>query len=86
MTDNMKTVLITFAEKPTKDYPLAVVIIDPASNWPLHRSQEHLCRSLRDARILGNGICMGAHRAAAHDQTWPVNPTLDDRLVEQSFT
>lgn len=81
----MKTVLITFAENPTKDYPLAVVICDPSnSHWPRGRSQEHLCRSLRDARILGNGICMGAHRAAPGDHSWPVNPTLDERLVEQA--
>jgi hypothetical protein len=83
MTNNLKTVLITFAEKPTPDYPLAVVIIDPASNWPRHRSQEYLVRSIRDGRILANGMCMGAHRAAAPgDITWPVNPKLDERLTD----
>ncbi|NKL08408.1 hypothetical protein GFL39_26420 [Rhizobium leguminosarum bv. viciae] len=82
----MKTVLITFAERPIKDYPLAVVVIDPESRWPLHRGQEHLVRSLRDARIYANGLCSGAHIAAPSDRTWPVNPTLDERLVEQTLS
>lgn len=81
----MKTVLITFAASPTKDYPLAVVVLDPESNWPLGRGQEHLCRSLRDARLYANGICAGAHIAKREDRTWPVNPTLDERLVEQTL-
>ncbi|WLR90966.1 hypothetical protein [Shinella zoogloeoides] len=83
----MKTVLITFAEKPCKDYPLAVVVIDPDKNWPApQRGQEHLVRSMRDARLYANGLCAGAHIASAYDRTWPVNPTVDERLLEQTLT
>ena len=83
----MKTVLITFAEKPSKDYPLAVVVIDPENRfWSDNRSQEFLVRSMRDARLYANGLCCGAHLAAHEDRTWPVNPTVDERLIEQTLS
>ncbi len=80
----MKQVLITFAEKPTKDYPLAVVVIDDDGK----RSQEYLVRCVRDGRILGNGICAGAmmsdndRRIPSNERIWPVNPDVDPRMTE----
>lgn len=77
----MKKVLITFAEKPIKNYPLAVVVIDPDNkHWPDGRGQDYLVRSVRDGMILGNGICAGARIAIPFNHDWPVNPELDERL------
>lgn len=76
----MKKVLITFAERPTKDYPLAVVIIDDTIGARVPRSQDYGVRSIREGRIFANGLCTGAMHAASNSNDWPINPELDARL------
>jgi hypothetical protein len=70
----MKEVLITFADRASPDYPLAVIIVTDGK-----RGQETTCRSMREARIYANGVCFGG-RAAGMD--WPINPVIDPRLIE----
>ncbi len=81
----MKRVLITFAEKPTPEYPLVVVVLDDTPGALIPRGQEHMVRSVRDGRLFANGMCAGGvwasdGRRAPHD--WPVNPELDPRLKD----
>lgn len=71
----MIEVLITFASSPSADYPLAVTVVRDGE-----RGQETTCRSLREARIYANGICAGGREAFAKD--WPINPIVDNRLIE----
>lgn len=88
----MKRVLITFAERPTADYPLAVVVLDDTPGCRVPRSQDYQVRSVRDGRIFANGMCSGAswalnsvadfdERRKLHNE-WPVNPELDPRLKD----
>lgn len=72
----MIEVLITFAERSTPDYPLAVVVINDGK-----RGQETTCRNMREARIYGNGVCAGGRAAGDGRPNWPVNPTIDPRLI-----
>ena len=72
----MIEVLITLAEKPTADYPLAVVVVYDAGK----RGQEHLVRSVSDGRVFGNGLCVGARLGGADN--FPANPSVDPRLID----
>lgn len=74
----MKRVYITFAERPTAEYPLAVVLLDDAPGAQVPRSQDHSCRSMQEARLFANGMCAGGRWAGQDD--WPVNPEVDPRL------
>jgi hypothetical protein len=78
----MKRVLVTFAERPMKDYPLAVVVVDEDGS----RGQEVLVRSVRDGRLVGNGIIHGALIALRGNRDehlkWPANVEIDERLKE----
>lgn len=80
-----KQILITFAKEPTYEYPLAVVLIDPEGYWPTGRGQDHLVRNMKDARLFANGMCCGGHRANPSDRDWPVNPTIDPRLLQEEI-
>lgn len=73
----MIEVLITFAERADANYPLAVVIIKDGK-----RGQETTCKSIREARIYANGVCAGGRAAGAGLPDWPINPTVDSRLIE----
>jgi len=74
----MKQVLITVAEKPTKDYPFAVVVVDTDLH-PNSKGQENLCKTVREAYIFANGLCYGV-RILGGDKSFPINPELDSRL------
>ena len=81
----MKRVLITFAQRPTAEYPLAVVVLDDAPGALVPRSQDHQVRSVRDGRLFANGMCAGgtwSHEGRRVPGDWPVNPELDPRLKD----
>lgn len=82
----MKRVLITFAQHPTPDYPLAVVVLDDTPGARVPRGQDHLVRSVRDGRLFANGMCSGGIWAhpERRPEDWPVNPELDPRLADVS--
>ena len=75
----MKTVYITVGEHPTSDYPFAVCVLDDDPDARIKRYQDHMCRSLQDARLFANGMC-AASRFAGQPGEWSINPVVDPRL------
>lgn len=71
-------VLITFPERPLKDYPLSVRIYTDKD--PSGIPQDHYVKNMREARIFGNGACAMLHYTGRDDG--PINPEIDSRLIE----
>ena len=73
----MKCIYLTIAERPTKDYPFAVVVMDGGKAV----SQETLVRSRRDGVICGSGIWQGLAIANA-SFGYPGNVVVDPRIED----